>query len=263
MKKALSLFLAAISFAFTLYGWQGSLNGTQVEHVYPSAIEEKGGTQVHFSAKNQSESFNQNTDDPRQIIKSALNQLPIEHVNQLKNLVIDYNPKAHRGFGGKNVMIIRGVAMSQQELIGVLIHEMGHLVDLGLMKERDQSVKSNFMDFDVPVFESDPSLDFYRISWKNEHERKRNATNEDFVSGYSMSNPFEEFAETYVYYVLHQKEFLAQARRSSVLAKKYKYMKDIVFKGEIFETGNVRAITKNQPWDITVLAYDTNTFLTE
>ncbi len=112
------------------------------------------------------------------------------------------------------------------------------------------------------MYESDPSLDFYRISWSNEKTRGKEAVNFDFVSGYAMTDPFEDFAESYVYYVLHNADFKAKAQTSDALYQKYVFMKNTVFKGYEFATGEYKPEELNRrPWDITVLSYDLAGFL--
>ena len=77
-----------------------------------------------------------------------------------------------------------------------------------------------------------------------------------------MTDPFEDFAETYAYYVLHNKDFKSKTQDSDKLLAKYNYMKNTVFGGKEFNTGEY--LTKNltnQPWDITILPYNLTSFL--
>ncbi len=160
---------------------------------------------MSFAARNEERQYTLLNPDRKKEIASVLAKLPSDHLSTLKNLVLDYNPKAHRGLGGKSLIILRAVDMDETELYGVLIHEIGHSVDLGHLSEVKRKKISEFNDGKKPVYETDPSLEFYRISWTDEKTRKRDASNLDFVSGYGLSDPFEDFAECYVYYVLHNK----------------------------------------------------------
>lgn len=195
-------------------------------------------------------------------IATVLQKLPQSHVDSLKNIVLDYNPNAHRGLGGKSLVILRATNIDTNEFFSVMIHEIGHNVDLGSMQAENTYFTSEFKDGRTPIYESDLSLDFYRISWENDKKRKNSMSNADFVSGYAMTDPFEDFAETYVYYVLHNKEFQSKVQTSDVLLEKYYFMKNMVFDGQEFDTGQYTTRGLNtRPWDITKLDYQMNQFL--
>lgn len=217
---------------------------------------------VRFAAKTESHGYRLMEADKKGEIVSVLKKLPEEHIAILRNLILDYNPKAHRGLGGKSIIILRAVNMDTEEFFGVMIHEIGHNVDLGYLTETDKNKKSEFNDGKKPVYKGDPSLNFYRISWENDKKRKKTASNLDFVSGYSMTDPFEDFAESYVYYVLHNKDFKSKTQTSDKLLEKYQFMKNEVFDGVEFDTGEyLTDKLNNRPWDITVLSYNLNGFL--
>jgi hypothetical protein len=218
---------------------------------------------VRFSAKDSGNKFRTLSVAKKEELIKTLQKLPLNHTSALKNLILDYNPNAQRGLGGKSLIILRAVNMSPEEFNGVMIHEIGHNVDLGAIKERDKSEVSEFKDGKTSIYEGDASLDFYRISWINDKTRKKYASNLDFVSGYAMTDPFEDFAETYVYYVLHNKEFKSKTQTSTQLFTKYEFMRDTVFQGYEFDTGTY--LTEkliHRPWDITALSYDLEGFLT-
>lgn len=225
-------------------------------------VEKMAGMKVRFAARSAEKDY-QNLDSVKKDgILKVLRKLPYEHTETLKNIVLDYDPKAHRGLGGKSLIILRAVNMSEEEFNGVLIHEIGHNADLGHLTESDKKKASEFKDGKKIIYEGDPSLYFYRISWKSDEERKKSASNLDFVSGYALSDPFEDFAESYVYYVLHNKKFKSLTQTSPSLLAKYQFMRDVVFEGKEYDTGEY--ITENlwrRPWDITVLSYNLDNFL--
>lgn len=194
-------------------------------------------------------------------IKTALKKLPEEHANSVKNIILDYNPAAHRGLGGNSMIILRAVNMGTAEMVGVLVHELGHNVDFAYLTPEKKDKPSVFRDGALTLYESDPSVDFFRVSWLMNDKRKTAATNMDFVSGYAMSDPFEDFAESYVYYVLHNKDFKKLATSSKALYAKYRFMKYQVFDGVEFDTGDGFVEEDQRPWDITVQDYDLNHFL--
>lgn len=277
--KVLSTFLVIQFFSFAF--WQGSKviwqknkplpkSATEITEEHEAASPIVVSTQeikiatdhVLFAAKTADKGYRNLDPVKKTEIVNVLKKLPNDHIETLKNIVLDYNPEAHRGLGGKNVIILRGVNMEPSEFVGVLIHEIGHNVDLGHLGEESKAKRSEFMDGKRPVYAGDPSLDFYRISWTNDTARKETANNLDFVSGYAMTDPFEDFAESYVYYILHDKEFKSKAQTNNTLLEKYNFIKYTVFNGREFDTGE--HLTENlwrRPWDITVLSYNLNHFL--
>lgn len=188
------------------------------------------------------------------LVYRTLKSLPAETVNQLKSLSFSFDPEARRGMGGGSTIILRCNGVTDKELVGVLVHEMGHIADTGVMQGKASSGKSEFMDGDYAVYNNDPSLDFYRISFNNESELKFDASRLDFVSGYAMSDPYEDFAETYNYYLLHGEEFRNLKAHNDALEQKYEFMKTVVFKGKEFSNDGLSLSGK---FDITQRFYDT------
>lgn len=215
----------------------------------------------HFSAQNAIGEVALTQPIQEDQIARAFQKLPQDQVKSLQSLIFDYDPHAHRGLGGGGMIIIRAVDMTSEEFVAVLIHELGHNVDYGFLKPQEEVSKTSFADGDMPLYETDPSVDFYRLSWTSNTTKKEGITDADFVSGYAASDPFEDFSETYAYYILHNKEFQALTASSEVLLAKYNFMKDMVFKGQVFETGTTQTDLTTRPWDITVLPYDLSTFL--
>ncbi|MDR1944677.1 MAG: putative zinc-binding metallopeptidase [Candidatus Peribacteria bacterium] len=67
------------------------------------------------------------------------------------------------------------------------------------------------------------------MSWKETKILKSSLTQKDFVSGYAMTNKYEDFAETFTYYVLHNSDFLEKSKNSSILKQKYDYFRSHIF----------------------------------
>jgi len=276
--KLFSLFLAVQLTSFAL--WQGVQAWTKDDLKPVSAVEETVEesaqpivvsdqvifepdlSHVRFAARDEKAGYRIVDTDKKEEIITVLKKLPESHTESLKNLILDYNPDAHRGLGGKSMIILRAVNMDAEEFFGVMIHEIGHNVDLGALSETDKVAESEFKDGEKAIYESDPSLGFYRISWANDQTRKKEMSNLDFVSGYAMTDPFEDFAESYVYYVLHNKDFKSKTQTSEAILKKYQFMKNEVFNGVEFDTGDYLTDSLNdRPWDITVLPYNLGHFL--
>lgn len=261
--KAITLFLAIQVLSFGI--WQTISSDNQVLANEPTAevhaASEESQINVDFSMRNFSESVISLNTAQKTKITEALEVLPQEHAFSVEKIILDYNKTAGRGLGGNNLIILRGIGMSNEELIGVLIHETGHNVDYAYLSPKKEETKSNFKDGSYPLYITDPSIDFYRISWEDEFTLKNTASNLDFVSGYAMTDSFEDFAETYTYYVLHNADFKALTASSPNLYAKYRFMKYRVFNGQEFNTGDGIVNLNNRPWDTTILSYSLSDFL--
>lgn len=199
----------------------------------------------------------------KSLVYKTLKSLPPQHTSKLKNLTLYFSDTGRRGLGGGSTIILRCQNVTDSELIGVLVHEMGHVVDTGSLQGSAENGASGFTDGTAPVYSDDPSAEFYSYSFKNEKTVRDDMTALDFVSGYSQSDVFEDFAETYAYYVLHGNEFRELAYTNSTLAAKYDFLKNKVFNGEEYFTGNetkkVDITARN--YDVTILPYNVKSFL--
>lgn len=192
----------------------------------------------------------------QQLLKKAMANLSFKHLEELHTLeVYKESEDETRGKAGSHRMILNlNHIQSNNELTGVFTHEAGHIVDLGFLKGTSE-LRSGFVDRKNYVPADDPSTDFYRISWKNSNVKRTESQRNDFVSGYAMSNPFEDFAETFLFYRYHGDKFRALAEKSPALRKKYKFMQDTVFYGEEFQSGKDYTF-QNNIWDVTLLSIE-------
>ena len=211
----------------------------------------------HFSAENFSNSTSRKKlGEIKKILDATIFDLPGAHTSALKNLKIRNEKNISRGMAsGRTIVLNTASIESKKELIAVFVHEIGHVVDLGMLREIEKKQKSEFFDGAIPIWETDPSLEFYRISWKNSDTRK-NARRADFVSGYAMTDPFEDFAESYIFFRLHGEKFRAFKKFSPKLAQKYNFLKTKIFAGREFQ---LEKTTKNFPkniiWDVTQINF--------
>jgi hypothetical protein len=195
------------------------------------------------------------------LVYRTLKSLPVETTSQLKNLTLYFSDEGRRGLGGGSTIILRCQNVTDEELVSVLVHEMGHITDTGVLVGSDSSVASSYMDGSNIVKSDDPSVEFYNISFTNESTKKQDAADWDFVSGYAMTDPFEDFAESYNYYILHGTEFRKLAKYNDSLRQKYDFLKNMVFKGHEFENGSDgKADIFTRKYDVTVLPYDMEKF---
>ncbi len=171
----------------------------------------------------------------------------------LKHLVVRYDQRADRGQSTSSTILLRG-GMPRDETIAVMIHECGHIVDLGAYKGTSSAGTSEFPDGPTPTYNNDTSLIFYHISWQNPWKRKMEAAEEDFVSGYAMSDPWEDVAESIVYYALHEDIFRKRAESNEALMKKLEWVETYVFDEE-FEALSSEIEDGDVVWDITKLPH--------
>lgn len=165
------------------------------------------------------------------------------------NVFLYKSPSDTRGRMKSKIVHIYGVeSLGLEEFLWVLIHEFAHYVDIYSLP------KSAF---------GDESQKFYDIAWESVNHVKAGLDASDFVSGYAMTNQYEDFAETYLYYVLHNKEFLKKAEESDILAKKFTYFQTYIFPRNLFykEDFSEDHTFKEYYWDITKLPVDIKKFL--
>ena len=197
----------------------------------------------------------------KSLIYRTLKSLPQEPVNKLQNLTLYFSDDGRRGLGGGSTIILRCQNVTDEVLVSVLVHEMGHIMDTGVMNGTWHGGRSKFRDGSKPVYKNDISVDFYEISWVNESKMKSNSSKLDFVSGYAKSDPFEDFAESYTYYILHGNEFRSLAKHNERLRAKYDYLKTRIFDEIEYETGTERGLNiLRRRFDVTVLPYDIDQF---
>jgi hypothetical protein len=193
------------------------------------------------------------------IANEVLMMFPAACRNTLKNFHVRYDNPEHRGLAGRNTMIISG-NVPDAEFRALFIHELGHVFDLS--EEPDcfggtkTSGESEFYDGKTPLYNDDPNLDFYRISWRNAKYTRSGVAAADFVSGYAMTDPFEDFAESFAYFMLQNRTFLERARHNEALAQKYAWFVRHMFDGSIPQVATGKHNWNGRmPWDVTKLGY--------
>ena len=188
------------------------------------------------------------------IATEVFDLLPTQCQGTLKHFYVRYEKPERRGLAGKSTVIVDGT-LPDNEFRAVLVHEMlGHLFELGCLTGTQQVGASSFKDGSDPVYLDDPSLAFYRISWTDGKTRRPEGKAEDFVSGYAMTDPFEDLAESMAYYVLNRDSFIERARTNEAIATKFKWM--VTFLPLPSVTVNRATLWSGSiPWDATKLPY--------
>lgn len=84
----------------------------------------------------------------------------------------------------------------------------------------------------------------------------------DFVSGYALTNKYEDFAETFAFYVLHNTEFASKAKTNTALQQKYGFIYDNIFpNGEFQNTSFSSGSVADYNWDVTKIPIKLDDFL--
>lgn len=182
--------------------------------------------------------------------------IPSRCIGDLKNFYISYADMKSRGYAGKDTIIVSG-KLSDKELIGILVHETTHFLDLsGCTGGTLDSGASAFKDGNDKIYNDDPSVSFYSLSWAAANIQKKGMADAAFVTGYAKHNCFEDIAETVAYYVLHQDDFRKRATKNRVLAKKLEWVETYIFPGgRSLATQEGPAFSGKIPWDATKLAF--------
>jgi hypothetical protein len=164
-------------------------------------------------------------------------------------------------WGSQTIQLYTKEIKNSNEFRNVLIHELAHSIDLGVVIGSGALIDDRFLLWNKPQFNrNDASLSFYEISWVNSSTRKGDAWYIDFVSGYGMTNPYEDFAESTTLFLLHNATFKAMSAQSPALAKKYTYLYELFgwfsFAKDIKNTKKVLDNTSRRPRDISKISYE-------
>jgi hypothetical protein len=159
-------------------------------------------------------------------------------------LTVDNNRTSPRGQMTNESVILSGRIKSLSEMAKVLVHELGHMIDIYLLRTK----------WATP----DPSKNYYAISWSEPTVLLSGAQASDFVSGYAATNQYEDFAEAFAMYVFHNTTFLERAQQSSALQQKYDFMKERVFLDYFIGTSYEQNPLPTTLWDVTKIVIKTN-----
>lgn len=197
------------------------------------------------------------------LVYKTLQVVPREVAAKVKDLTLFFNNSGRRGLGGGSTIILRCQNVTDEELVGVLTHELGHVMDTGVLTGNYWSGVSAYKDGENPVYLDDSSLSFYNISFINEKVLKAGVSNLDFVSGYAKSDPFEDFAESFNYYLLHGDDFRQMAVGNKAITEKYNFMKEKVFDGKEFNFSSKEdeRLLTSRHYDSTLIDYNLDEFL--
>ncbi len=194
------------------------------------------------------------TSHHQKLADEVLRSLPQNCLSNLERFYVRYDNPTNRGLAGKRSIILDG-SVPDEEFKALIIHEFGHITDLGCLQGYSKRTPSSFRDGSETIYEDDPSVSFYQISWTNSKKKKPHSKSKDFVSGYASWDPFEDFAESFAYFVLQKNAFRKRARENPIIAAKLRWMETHVFTENINIATGKHKWNGKVPWDVTKLAY--------
>lgn len=193
--------------------------------------------------------FRNNSEEYTKVIKKSITDFYFE--NKIKDITIELYKNlvdVRWKMKNKKIKLFWLEHMWKDETFSVFIHELWHYIDLYHFSSNDIRDKSKY---------------FYEISWSSTKVMKKWQTNKDFVSWYSMTNKYEDFAESFIYYILHNKDFLLKADNSPILNDKYLFFKKYLFNEDEFYLSNfwTNKEIKDYYRDITKIGINLENFL--
>lgn len=149
-----------------------------------------------------------------------------------------------------NVKLFWVSNIKNAELVAVFVHEVGHFIDIYYFNDDSQ----DGIDY---------SNYFYDIAWDSTKTINSEMIWWDFVSWYSMTNKYEDFAESFTYYILHNEDFMEKAMISGILKEKYDFFWKYLFKNNEFKSIDFWKWEKIKDyyWDITKIQINLENFL--
>lgn len=172
-----------------------------------------------------------------------------------KTLIINGQKGKRRGGATRKRITMNLASMGDpSEFWGVLTHEFGHIVDLGVLNGISKIQNGNYTEFGKVKFTiDDPSLEYYKYSRISENIRSKTAKKKDFCSGYGMTNPFEDFAECHNLYLNNKQLFKTMARETPTMKNKYNFFANL-FDNQVMQEGTQDLLYPEwRPWDTTVI----------
>lgn len=169
-------------------------------------------------------------------------------INNIDFLFYKYPWEVRWNIRNKRIRLYWIERLPTWETLSVWIHEFWHYIDLYFFENKNWNDVSNL---------------FYDISWDSTTVIKPWHSQKDFVSGYSMTNKYEDFAESFTYYVLHNNDFLEKSKYSKILKQKYDFFSDNLFLDNEFKSDLYKTTQYIRDYyrDITKINFSLENFL--
>lgn len=176
-------------------------------------------------------------DNILEILKTNINSKFFKDKVTPLSLVIDWTRVEPRGQVSWDQLTLSSHISSPEETIKVFVHELWHITDLNYLSDKDWYDMSN---------------EFYSISWVDYNIKKKDAKIEDFVSWYALTNKYEDFAESFCFYVFHNEDFYAIWLKDNAMKQKYDFLSKYIFSDNEFSNTSFGTWTlASYNWDIT------------
>lgn len=191
------------------------------------------------------------TENHQLLATVTLNALPSGCRDRVKTFIVQYTGAKRRGLGGKSTIILDG-SVPDDEFVALLTHECAHVIHGNLLGTATAGA-SAFRDGNEIFFKNSLAAAFWSISWTKEKQKRADAADQDFISGYAKTDAFEDFAETFAAYVLQRDMLRERALTNAALAAKLAWMEtNVPLQEDVL--GNGTAVWEQTvPWDITKL----------
>lgn len=155
----------------------------------------------------------------KNIIASVVHSKDMRFTYRSLAIFIDGTLVEPRGRMRWKLITLSAKVLRDSEFLKLFVHELAHYMDIYIFVS--QSGK-------------DISNDFYAISWQSSTVKRAKESLGSFVTGYAASNQYEDFAESLVFYIFHNRIFEDRAMRNESLRQKYLFFQQNVFPGGAF-----------------------------
>jgi hypothetical protein len=134
------------------------------------------------------------------------------------------------------------------EFIQLFVHEFAHFLDIYVLVPKKNR--------------SDPSYEYYMISWESSTTKRVGQSMSSFVSGYAATNQYEDFAESFVFYVFQNQTFFDRAMKNDDLRHKYLFIQKYIFpSGAFVDTNFALGKVPSYVWDSTKIPISLQKYL--
>ena len=209
----------------------------------PSSVEENKSCSL--------KPFDSLSSEEEKVLQQATEFIPCSLLASLQSIISFDDIDRPRAMASATRLYLRSDLFHLPERKEVIIHELGHVVDLGGLRGSSGSEISSFRDGTLPVFADDLSVRFYEISWKSEREQTSETLPEDFVTGYAATDPFEDFSESFLFYLEQGNAFRAYAKKNGAIRQKHNFFQKEIFDDVEFMTGGTPTDFSSREWDAT------------
>ena len=220
-----------------LLSWFDSTQSEEYQNAYRIACEGQSylcsSIQLQFS------------DNNKEYYYGLLALVTIHEINNLllksdtlqTTLIIKNDPdQKKRWYATKQSIVINIYNLSEEEVFEVLVHELGHTLDLWILQGTDSTLHTKFTEFWEPVFAlDDPSIPFYTLSRESEWIKRPWSNITDFCTIYGSQNPFEDFSECFNLYINHHNYFVSLSQTNSILLQKYHFIQSWIRQGNHYK----------------------------